>query len=105
MKFSPTYKRTKRIEELLQELSEIQRNYQNTLLNRDISTLSPRRQEIIATINEHRQTSFDFLSRNFRGVKPSTLHYDLQQLVKSGYIKKLGSTRGVVYVPTEEPVK
>ncbi|MEK7544102.1 MAG: winged helix-turn-helix domain-containing protein [Patescibacteria group bacterium] len=57
----------------------------------------PRRQEIVATIRENKMVSFAFLSRQFRLVPPSTLHYDLKQLAKAGFIQKMGSTRGVVY--------
>lgn len=61
------------------------------------STLSPRRAELLATITDHSPCSFDFLHRRFYNVKLSTLHYDLQQLCKVGLIRKLGSTRGVLY--------
>lgn len=64
-----------------------------------IDSLSPRRQELVYMIRDHKQVSFDFLARNFRGVPVRTLHYDLQQLVKGGFIRKLGSTRGVLYTP------
>lgn len=57
----------------------------------------PRRQEIVATIQDNKMVSFAFLSRQFRLVPPSTLHFDLKQLVKAGAVTKLGSTRGVVY--------
>lgn len=57
----------------------------------------PRREEIVATIRENKMVSFAFLSRQFRLVPPSTLHFDLKQLVKAGSVTKLGSTRGVVY--------
>lgn len=57
----------------------------------------PRRQEIVATIRENRVVSFAFLSRRFRLVPPSTLHFDLKQLAKAGLVQKMGSTRGVVY--------
>jgi len=63
----------------------------------NISALSPRRQEIVQIISEQRVVSFDFLARNFRGVPPSSLHYDLLQLQKQGYVQKMGMTRGVVY--------
>lgn len=61
------------------------------------SSLSPRRAELVATITDHSPCSFDFLHRRFYNVKPSTLHYDLQQLEKQGYIQKLGYTRGALY--------
>lgn len=62
-----------------------------------LPTLSPRRAELLATITDHSPCSFDFLHRRFFSVKPSTLHYDLQQLVKAGHIRKLGTTRGALY--------
>ncbi|MBI3577604.1 hypothetical protein HY086_06215 [Candidatus Gottesmanbacteria bacterium] len=71
-----------------------------TLLPRSSPFL--RRQELVATIREQKVVSFDFLARSFRLVPQSTLHFDLKQLIKAGSIKKLGSTRGVLYVPTEE---
>lgn len=66
--------------------------------------LLPRRAEIFDVIRDHRMISFDQISRRFRAVSTSTLHYDLHQLVKSRYVNKLGSTRGVVYVPNEEMI-
>jgi len=59
--------------------------------------LSPRRAELLETIRDHAPCSFDFLHRRFYAVKPSTLHYDLQQLEKKGLIHKLGTTRGALY--------
>lgn len=64
--------------------------------------LLPRRAEILDVIRDHRMISFDEIARRFRAVSAGTLHYDLAQLTKKGYIKKLGSTRGVVYVPADE---
>lgn len=57
----------------------------------------PRRQEIVATIREYKMVSFELLSRKFRLVPASTLHFDLKQLAKAGLVQKMGSTRGVVY--------
>lgn len=64
--------------------------------------LLPRRAEILDVIRDHRMISFDGIARRFRAVSAGTLHYDLAQLTKTGYIKKLGVTRGVVYVPADE---
>jgi len=66
-----------------------------------IQALSLRRQEIVCTIRDHKVVSFDFLIRNFRGVPVSTLHYDLLQLQKMGYIQKMGATRGASYTVRE----
>ena len=61
------------------------------------SNLLPRRQEIVDTIKDHTLVSFDMLWRRFQKVPKSTLHNDLKQLIKGNHIKKLGTTRGVVY--------
>ena len=47
-------------------------------------SLLPRRAEILATIKDHRLVSFDFMRRRFYQMAVSTLHYDLQQLIKAG---------------------
>lgn len=61
--------------------------------------LLPRRKEILNIIRDHQTLSFNFLKRRFLKVSESTLHYDLSQLIKEGFIQKLGSTRGVLYSP------
>lgn len=60
-------------------------------------TLLPRRHEILQIIREQHLCSFDQIKRRFRKIPDSSLHYDVQVLLKKGFIKKLGSTRGVVY--------
>lgn len=69
----------------------------NPPVNLNTLELLPRRQELLNIIRDHYPCSFDFLSRHFTGIPPSTLRYDLLQLKKSGYIKKLGNTRGALY--------
>ncbi len=59
--------------------------------------LLPRRQEILAIVRDHEMVSFDFIARRFAAVPVSTLHNDLRQLQNKAFIKKLGSTRGVLY--------
>lgn len=59
--------------------------------------LSPRRQEIVDTVQDHGEVSADFLHRRFMGVNPRLLRYDLKFLVTNGYIAKIGKTRGVTY--------
>lgn len=61
--------------------------------------LLPRRREILLIIRDHKQVSFDFIKRRFVGTPSSTLHYELQQLMKAKLIRKLGITRGALYVP------
>ncbi len=63
------------------------------------ANLLPRRQEILNIIRDHQMVSFDFIRRRFLNVPPSTLRYDLLQLRKQGFIKKLGQTRGALYIP------
>lgn len=60
-------------------------------------SLLPRRQEILSIIKDHKMASFNFIKRRFQKVPDSSLHYDLKMLINKGFIKKLGSTRGVLY--------
>lgn len=64
-----------------------------------IARLLPRRQAIYQTIHEQKTVSADYLYRNFAGTPESTIRYDLKQLQRAGLIKKLGTTRGVLYQP------
>jgi len=64
-------------------------------------TLSPRRQEILAIIQDHARVSFDFLYRRFMLISPRLLRYDLKQLQDKGFIRKLGNTKGALYELTE----
>ncbi len=60
-------------------------------------SLLPRRREILEIIRDHPHCTFDFLQRRFTAVNSKTLHYDLSQMMKKSFIKKLGATKGVVY--------
>lgn len=60
-------------------------------------SLLPRRREILEILRDHPNSTFDFLQRRFTAVNSKTLHYDLAQMMKKGFIKKLGATKGVVY--------
>jgi len=60
--------------------------------------LAPRRGELVNIIKDHPLCSFEFLSRRFASVNPKTLHYDLRKLQDLGLIKKVGKTRGCLYV-------
>lgn len=62
-------------------------------------SLLPRRREILEIIKDHQMVSFDFIRRRFVKIPESSLHYDLKKLLEGKFIKKLGSTRGVVYTP------
>ena len=63
--------------------------------------LLPRRREILEIIRDHSNCSLDFLKRRFLKVNPKTLAYDLSQLQKHGFVRKLGGTRGAVYISVE----
>jgi len=63
--------------------------------------LLPRRKEILEIIRDHKLISFDGIKRRFHAVPESSLHYDLAMLQKKKFIKKLGTTRGVLYAPVE----
>lgn len=60
-------------------------------------SLLPRRREILEIIRDHPNCSLDFLARRFIKVNPKTIAYDLSQLQKKGFVKKIGSTRGALY--------
>lgn len=60
-------------------------------------SLLPRRREILEIIRDHPHCNFDFLHRRFAAINSKTLHYDLAQMMKKGFIRKLGATKGVSY--------
>jgi predicted transcriptional regulator len=61
-------------------------------------SLMPRRRELLDTIRDHPNCSIDFLYRRFLKINRKTLAYDLSQLQKKGFVKKVGTTRGALYV-------
>ena len=89
------------IKYLLQALVTKSKEYLEELNTPDYDkpelSLLPRRREILEIIRNHPNCSFDFLKRRFVKVNPKTLHYDLSQLLKANFVKKLGSTRGSLY--------
>ncbi len=60
-------------------------------------SLLPRREEILAIIKDHPYSSLDMIARRFPMTPQRTLANDVQFLVKKGFVKKHGSTRGVRY--------
>lgn len=81
---------------LTNEIDEIIYSLESATIDTE-SLLLPRRKEILSIIRDHPMCSFDQIRRRFLAVNPKTLHYDLAQLTKSGYIKKIGATRGALY--------
>lgn len=85
------------LEGLVTQTKKALEELKNTKEEKIEDTLLPRRSEILSIIRDHRMISFDFLKRRFSKISPSTLHYDLSCLRKQKLIKKIGSTRGVLY--------
>ena len=85
--------------EFLRDSSEKARvNIQQKIKNSSkLDLLLPRHRELVQIISEHKSVTFDFLHRRFLKISPRQLAYDLTSLIKSGYIKKIGVTRGAMY--------
>lgn len=60
--------------------------------------LLPRRAEIYKIIRDLKMVNFDQIKRRFAKVNERTLRYDLKKLQDGGFIRKLGTTKGVYYV-------
>lgn len=87
---------------IVQSAKETIINFQQEKKEPQEDLLLPRRQEILSIIRDHKIISFDQIRRRFGQVNPRTLHYDLEHLLKKNLIKKLGTTKGVVYSPQSE---
>jgi len=85
------------LEALYVQAQKAIRQTEETKASEPENLLLPRRREILEIIKDHKMVSFDFIRRRFIAVPESSLHYDLKQLIKSGFVIKLGSTRGVNY--------
>lgn len=59
--------------------------------------LLPRRREILDIIKDQTIVSLNQIQRRFLKVPARTLRYDIAQLEKQGYIRKIGTTRGAMY--------
>lgn len=84
--------------DILYEASEQLKNtlssYENPLAE---DFLFPRRKEILQIIREQTIVSFETIQRRFLKIPSRTLRYDIKQLEKEGFIKKIGTTRGTMY--------
>ena len=85
------------LESLISQANQTLEEVKNPLIEIDSSNLLPRRRELLEVIKDHPECSFDFLHRRFMNQSPLSLHRDLKHLMQKKLIKKLGSTRGVVY--------
>lgn len=82
---------------LLTAAQELMDTLKNSKTTGPEDALLPRQREIYLILKDHPEVSFDFIARRFLAVPKSTLHYDLNQMVKKKLVVKLGSTRGVLY--------
>lgn len=67
------------------------------------ASLLPRRAEIMRIVSDHKVVTFDFIARRFRAVPTATLHFDIAQLTRAGFLRKIGSTRAATYALAEKP--
>lgn len=88
--------------EILVEASNIAKK---TVLSKNefnkVDTLLPRRAEIYKIIKDQKLASFDMIKRRFIDVNSRTLRYDIKKLLDTGFINKLGNTKGVYYKISE----
>lgn len=86
------------LESLVSQANEVLQEIKNPLTENNSENLLPRRKELLEVLKDHPESSFDFLHRRFLNLHVRALHRDLKHLMQKGLIKKLGSTREVVYV-------
>lgn len=92
------------LEGLCFQTEKVIENFQKVKTELPEDRLLPRRHEILLIVRDHNMVSFDFIRRRFNRIPQSTLHYDLKKLIEDGFIKKLGTTRGVYYkTPNSAP--
>ncbi len=63
----------------------------------ELDLLPPRQKEIALIISDQRIVPFDSIQRRFLKISPRQLAYDLDALIKKGYVQKIGKTRGALY--------
>lgn len=86
------------INAIVSQANQTLEELKNPPINVNKSKLLPRRRELLETIKDHPECSFDFLHRRFMSLNPVSLHRDLKYLQEQNLIDKLGSTQAVVYV-------
>ena len=93
------------LEFMLEILNEATSDTKKNVLNYQKITpsdlLLPRRSEILSIINDQKIINFDSIKRRFKNINERTLRYDLKKLADSGFIQKLGTTRGEYYKSLE----
>ncbi len=82
---------------LLEESENLKRRMQLYANPAEEDYLLPRRREILEIIKDHTMVSLNQIQRRFLKVPARTLRYDISQLEKQGFIRKIGTTRGAMY--------
>lgn len=89
------------LEFMLELLDEAAEETKKTILSKQKleshEFLLPRRAEILQIISDQKLINFDSIQRRFRSINPRTLRYDIKKLIDGGFVRKLGTTRGVYY--------
>jgi len=85
------------IEIVYEETEKLKTHMKNLDNPSEEDFLLPRRREILEIIKNHELISFEQIHRRFFKVPTRTLHYDIKQLEKEGFIRKIGTTRGALY--------
>lgn len=86
------------LDALITQAKQTLEDLQNPPADTEANKLLPRRRELLETIIDHPECSFDFLRRRFMYVNELALHRDLKHLQNLDLVIKLGKTRGAVYV-------
>lgn len=81
----------------LRQTEEIKKLISHELEKKETIFLPPRQEEIYNIIRDHNVVSFDTIRRRFLKVPPRTLRYNIKKLQDSGYVIKIGNTRGSYY--------
>jgi Fic family protein len=84
------------LEAILHDVEYPAANHTSSAAN-NLTILLPRRQEIVAIVQDHPYCSLDMIARRFPTVSTRTIAYDVNYLVSQGYLVKMGATRGVRY--------
>ncbi|HSW87898.1 MAG TPA: Fic family protein [Candidatus Saccharimonadales bacterium] len=85
------------LEILLEESENLKRRINLYTNPAEEDYLLPRRREILDIIKDQTIVSLNQIQRRFLKVPARTLRYDLSQLEKQGFIRKIGTTRGAMY--------
>ncbi|KKP86899.1 MAG: Filamentation induced by cAMP protein Fic [Candidatus Roizmanbacteria bacterium GW2011_GWA2_35_8] len=81
----------------LQESIKIAEEIKRNLNKKETLYLTPRLEEILNTIKDHKIVTLDFIKRRFLKVPGRTLRYDLKKLQNLKLIIKIGKTKGSYY--------